>query len=59
VVAHGGLFRAVRSAMGLVPNLRTPNAVPIYCEPPKAAGEPWTLTPVDVSLQPRDGSETP
>jgi probable phosphoglycerate mutase len=46
VVAHGGLFRAVRSAMGLVPNLRTPNAVPIHCAPPKAAGEPWTLTPV-------------
>jgi broad specificity phosphatase PhoE len=47
VVAHGGLFRAVRSAMGLVPNLRTPNAVPIYCVPPQAAGEPWTLRPVE------------
>jgi probable phosphoglycerate mutase len=46
-VAHGGLFRAVRSAMGLVPNLRTPNAVPIYCEPPASAGEPWTLKPVE------------
>jgi probable phosphoglycerate mutase len=47
VVAHGGLFRAVRSAMGLLPNLRTPNAVPIFCEPPKTAGEPWTLRPVN------------
>jgi broad specificity phosphatase PhoE len=46
VVAHGGLFRAVRSAMGLVPNLRTPNAVPIFCQPPSAEGEPWVLEPV-------------
>jgi broad specificity phosphatase PhoE len=46
VVAHGGLFRAVRSAMGLVPNLRTPNAVPIFCQPPEAEGAPWTLEPV-------------
>jgi broad specificity phosphatase PhoE len=47
VVAHGGLFRAVRSAMGLEPNIRTPNAVPIFCEPPRATGAPWTLLPVD------------
>jgi broad specificity phosphatase PhoE len=47
VVAHGGLFRAVRSAMGLAPNLRTPNAVPIHCEPPRAEGEPWVLHPVE------------
>ena len=46
IVAHGALFRAVRSAMGLVPNVRTPNAMPIFCEPPKAAGEGWTLVPV-------------
>lgn len=45
VVAHGALFRAVRAAMGLVPNVRTPNAVPILCEPPKEADQPWTLTP--------------
>jgi broad specificity phosphatase PhoE len=47
VVAHGALFRAIRSAMGLQPNVRTPNAVPIYCEPPTAPGEPWTLLPVN------------
>jgi broad specificity phosphatase PhoE len=47
VVGHGGLFRAVRSAMGLVPNLRTPNAVPIYCQPPSTPGETWTLQPVE------------
>jgi hypothetical protein len=33
--------------MGLVPNLRTPNAVPIHCEPPRAEGEPWVLHPVE------------
>jgi broad specificity phosphatase PhoE len=49
IVAHGALFRAVRAAMGLKPNVRTPNAVPIYCEPPKVPGEAWTLTPVDTA----------
>ena len=41
VVAHGALFRALRAEMGLPPNVRTPNAVPFFCEP----GTPWTLTP--------------
>lgn len=41
VVAHGALFRALRAEMGLAPNVRTPNAVPFFCEP----GSPWTLTP--------------
>ncbi len=41
VVAHGALFRALRAEMGLAPNVRTPNAVPFFCEP----GTPWTLTP--------------
>ena len=41
VVAHGALFRALRAEMGLAPNIRTPNAVPFFCEP----GTPWTLTP--------------
>ena len=42
VVAHGALFRALRSAMGLEPNIRTANGIPIFCEPgaPDAA---WTL----------------
>lgn len=40
VVAHGALFRAVRAAMGLRPNVRTANGVPFFCEP----GDPWTLT---------------
>lgn len=46
VVAHGGLFRALRAAMGLKPNVRTANAVPIYCEPPPAGDTVWTLNPV-------------
>ena len=45
VVAHGALFRALRAAMGLAPNIRTPNAVPIFCRPP-GVGEAWTLEPV-------------
>ena len=40
VVAHGALFRALRAEMGMSPDVRTPNAVPFFCEP----GEPWTLT---------------
>jgi len=30
--------------MGLEPNIRTPNAVPLFCEP-GPNGEPWSLTP--------------
>lgn len=45
VVAHGALFRALRAEMGLEPNVRTPNAVPFFCEPGAAPGTPWTLTP--------------
>ncbi len=41
VVAHGALFRALRRVMGLEPNVRLANAVPLFCEP----GVPWTLTP--------------
>ncbi len=46
VVAHGALFRAIRAEMGLDPNFRTPNAVPIFCRPPRADNAPWTLEPV-------------
>ena len=44
VVAHGALFRALRDAMGLEVNVRTANAVPLWCEPGRA-GAPWSLTP--------------
>lgn len=46
VVAHGALFRALRGAMGLEPNFRTPNAVPILCTPPPPGGAIWELHPV-------------
>ena len=45
VVAHGALFRALRLAFGHEPNVRTPNALPIRCEPPAEGGNAWTLTP--------------
>jgi probable phosphoglycerate mutase len=45
VVAHGGVFRTLRAAMGLTSNLRTQNGVPIFCAP----GSPWTLTPLVVA----------
>lgn len=45
VVAHGGLFRAIRSAMGLAPNIRTANAVPILCHPPANGEDAWRLEP--------------
>lgn len=43
VVAHGALFRALRTAMLIEPMVRTPNAVPIWCEPPATAGGAWQL----------------
>ncbi len=33
IVAHGGVFRAVRDILGLSREGLTPNAVPLYCEP--------------------------
>jgi len=50
VVAHGALWRAVRSAAGLAPNIRTPNALPLWCEPPAGPGEAaWRLTPAELA----------
>ena len=45
VVAHGALFRALRAEMNLAPNVRTPNAVPLFCEPGRTPQDPWTLVP--------------
>ncbi len=45
IIAHGALFRALRSAMGLDPHTRTENAVPIWCEP-SAKGPPWVVRPL-------------
>ena len=47
VVGHGAVFRALRLAFGHEPNVRTPNALPTWCEP----GEPaWTLSPATLAL---------
>jgi probable phosphoglycerate mutase len=46
VVSHGALFRSLRAAMGIEPNMRTQNAVPIFCEPPRAGEAAWTLRPL-------------
>ncbi|MFL1461472.1 histidine phosphatase family protein [Roseococcus sp. DSY-14] len=45
VVAHGALFRAFRWEAGLEPNIRTPNALPLWCEPQGAA---WALHHADL-----------
>lgn len=42
IVAHGTLFRALRTEMGLSPLVRTPNASPLLCTP-GPPGEPWSL----------------
>lgn len=47
VVGHGALFRALRGAMGHEPNVRTRNAVPVWCEPPKGGEGRWELTYAD------------
>ncbi len=33
IVAHGGMFRTIRAAMGFAASVRTPNGVPLYCAP--------------------------
>jgi probable phosphoglycerate mutase len=50
VVAHGALFRGLRAAMGLEVNIRTQNAVPIFCRPPLPGTSEWTL--IDLHSQP-------
>jgi 2,3-bisphosphoglycerate-dependent phosphoglycerate mutase len=47
VVAHGALFRALRGAMGHEPNVRTRNAVPVWCEPPSGGTGAWGITYAD------------
>lgn len=47
VVGHGALFRALRGAMGHEPNVRTRNAIPVWCEPPADPAKPWQLTYAD------------
>ncbi|MFQ3623442.1 MAG: histidine phosphatase family protein [Acetobacteraceae bacterium] len=51
VVAHGALWRAIRGAIGLEVNVRTPNAQPLLVEPAEAAA-PWRLTPLALADPP-------
>jgi probable phosphoglycerate mutase len=48
VVAHGALFRALRLAFGHEPNVRTPNALPIWCTPPENGNAAWALEPASL-----------
>lgn len=44
VIAHGALFRALRAEMGLPPNVRLANSVPLLCSPPaETSDSPWRL----------------
>jgi len=47
VVAHGALWRAFRQAAGLEANIRTPNALPLWVEPP-GEGRGWRFTPAEL-----------
>ena len=43
IVAHGGVFRAIRAAMNVDMAGRTRNCVPILCEPPTTPATNWSL----------------
>ena len=43
IVSHGALFRAVRGAMGLSRQIRTPNATPFWCD---VVDGGWSVTGV-------------
>ena len=51
VVAHGALFRALRMEAGLEANVRTPNALPLLMDPPKAGEAAWTITPAVLAAE--------
>jgi broad specificity phosphatase PhoE len=43
VVAHGGVFRAIRAVMKQEITGRTRNCVPMWCEPPRTLGQDWSI----------------
>jgi probable phosphoglycerate mutase len=47
IVAHGGMFRALRAEMGLSAAVRTANGVPLRCEPGAPA---WKITPAPLEM---------
>lgn len=46
VVAHGALWRAFRAEAGLAPNVRTPNALPMWVTPPRPGETAWSFDPL-------------
>jgi broad specificity phosphatase PhoE len=44
IVGHGGVFRTVRAEMGFEAAVRTPNGVPMFCEP---NGDGWRMSPAE------------
>ncbi|UFN50875.1 histidine phosphatase family protein [Roseomonas sp. OT10] len=48
IVAHGALWRAFRQAAGLPANVRTPNALPLWVEPPVLGRDSWHFTPAEL-----------
>ena len=49
VVAHGALWRAFRHEAGLPANIRTPNALPLFAEPPTPDRSEWRLTALELA----------
>jgi broad specificity phosphatase PhoE len=49
VVAHGALWRAFRYEAGLPANIRTPNALPLFVEPPGPGRDEWRLTALELA----------
>ena len=48
IVAHGGVFRTVRAAMGFTATVRTPNGAPLFCEP---AVDRWRMSPAEAAAE--------
>ncbi len=49
VVAHGALWRAFRYEAGLPSNVRTPNALPLFAQPPETGWPEWRLTALELA----------
>lgn len=48
IIAHGGVFRSLRSMMGLKPNVRLANAQPLCACPPAQGHHSWVLNSVSL-----------
>ncbi len=47
VVAHGGIYWAIRDIIGLPSDYRLPNCLPLLHEPPNGEGEGWSVTDME------------